>query len=277
MSQHKEKPFVIGAGLGRTGTKSLHEALNTLGYKTFHMFEILDARVDATPWFDWAKAMRRGDANANELTNQLLDHLISNGYNATTDYPACLLYLDLYEKFPNAKVILSIRSKGGESWRESVEETIGTLCGYGVKPPFSFIPFFRRFCNDLTPFLWERTGIVPMNTMVPGTFLKYADNMAQAYDKWVENVIKTIPAESLLVHKASDGFAPICKHIGIPETECPAKYPYVNDRAEAIRLSQFFYTVTLLFWPVVIAFLLGIGAFCFTRKRRSRDSKIKHE
>lgn len=32
---------VIGAGFGRTGTYSLKAALDTLGYKTHHMFEIV--------------------------------------------------------------------------------------------------------------------------------------------------------------------------------------------------------------------------------------------
>ncbi len=32
---------VIGAGMGRTGTDSLRTALNELGYKTYHMCELL--------------------------------------------------------------------------------------------------------------------------------------------------------------------------------------------------------------------------------------------
>ncbi len=32
---------VIGAGYGRTGTSSLREALNLLGYKTYHMQHVM--------------------------------------------------------------------------------------------------------------------------------------------------------------------------------------------------------------------------------------------
>lgn len=31
---------IIGAGWGRTGTSSLREALNTLGFKCYHMTEV---------------------------------------------------------------------------------------------------------------------------------------------------------------------------------------------------------------------------------------------
>jgi hypothetical protein len=39
---------VIGAGFGRTGTASLYAALNRLGYKTHHMFEVGTAVQEPT-------------------------------------------------------------------------------------------------------------------------------------------------------------------------------------------------------------------------------------
>ena len=52
-------PFVVGAGLGRTGTHSLRAALEKLGYsKTFHMKEILEGHTPPDKWFALAQNER---------------------------------------------------------------------------------------------------------------------------------------------------------------------------------------------------------------------------
>ena len=38
---------VIGSGYGRTGTDSLRVALNTLGFKTYHMKEIIENQLSS--------------------------------------------------------------------------------------------------------------------------------------------------------------------------------------------------------------------------------------
>jgi hypothetical protein len=39
----------------------------------------------------------------------LLDYMADQGYNATTDYPGCLFYEEYFRRYPDAKVILSVR------------------------------------------------------------------------------------------------------------------------------------------------------------------------
>ena len=127
MSSTKEKktPFVIGAGLGRTGTSSLHAALNQLGYNTMHIEDVMASR-NPHAWFQWADAKRKKDPKADELAKVVVKQIIDEGYSGTSDFPACLLYKELMEAIPDAKVILSVRSSG-EAWADSVLSTIGAV------------------------------------------------------------------------------------------------------------------------------------------------------
>jgi len=218
-------PFVIGAGLGRTGTTSLHAALTQLGYKTLHMKDVARG-PDVESWNEWARAKRSKDPKADELAQVLVKQIVDNGYTATTDYPACLLYKELMEAIPDAKVLLSIRSSG-EAWAKSVLETIG---GIGVmeynKDPENFHK--QKFLNSTYPYLWEESGVAPIGE-IDITKPLDKDALIKAHDEWTERVKATVPAEKLLVHKSADGFGPICELLGIPEKDCPKEYPHLND------------------------------------------------
>jgi hypothetical protein len=102
---------IIGAGLGRTATRSLQMALEELGYAPcHHMFEINDHPEQATPFLQAA----RGD----------LGPMIEfcGRYRAVVDWPAAAFWRPLSEAYPEAKVILSVRP--AEGWHASVLATI---------------------------------------------------------------------------------------------------------------------------------------------------------
>ncbi len=97
---------VIGAGLGRTGTLSLKAALEELGLgKCYHMTEVL-AHPESVPV--WDAAARGQPVDWDELFD---------GYRATVDWPGCSFYRELLDRYPDAKVILSVRDP--ERWYES--------------------------------------------------------------------------------------------------------------------------------------------------------------
>src|SRR5512139_4170200 len=102
---------VIGAGLGRTGTLSLKFALEHLGFdRCYHMGEVFANTDRNLPlWLDVVRGKPDWDA-------------IFEGYQATTDYPACTYWRELAAKYPDAKVILSTRDP--DSWFDSVSTTI---------------------------------------------------------------------------------------------------------------------------------------------------------
>lgn len=92
---NKEMIFVIG--LAKTGTKSITESLEVLGFKSIH----------------WAPLGRIGRGGLLEFNWQWW----LNKYDAFTDVPVTYFFTELDKKFPNAKFIQTLRDK--DSWLES--------------------------------------------------------------------------------------------------------------------------------------------------------------
>ena len=110
---------VIGAGFGRTGTASLKAALEILGYDpTHHMFEVMASKEQMALWHaigagsepDWDK--------------------VYDGFPAAVDFPTASYWRELTGHYPDAKVILTVRS--ADSWWKSASATIIPI---GRAPP----------------------------------------------------------------------------------------------------------------------------------------------
>lgn len=112
---------IIGAGLPRTGTQTLALALDKLGYRVIHSEgrdlkepgvhigsgELLSLIVKA------ARGVFRGSAGF-EAFEPVLSRISELGVNATLDVPWNFLVDELLRRFPEAKVILTVRD--AESW-----------------------------------------------------------------------------------------------------------------------------------------------------------------
>lgn len=88
---------IFGIGLPKSGTSSLHDALQILGYKSIH-FPIDDETV---------KQLRNGDYKLK----------IMDAYDAASDVPIPAIFPQLHAAFPGSKFILTYRSE--DSWLES--------------------------------------------------------------------------------------------------------------------------------------------------------------
>src|SRR5690606_41494048 len=107
---------LIGAGLPRTGTLTQKVALEMLGLAPcHHMVEVFADLSQAPRWRDAFE----GRMPAAEL---LADR------PAMVDWPGSYHYKELMQAFPDAKVLLSVRSP--ESWAKSMRATIWD-CLYG--------------------------------------------------------------------------------------------------------------------------------------------------
>lgn len=201
---------LIGAGLGRTGTKSLQDALQTLGFSPcYHMTEFLEHPDHAKGW------MAAAD-------NQPVDwkHFLRD-YQASVDFPGCAYYKEMMVAFPDAKVLLSVRDP--ERWYESCLETI---YGVGKKWPMSWIgPHMPRIGN-ITRFankaVWDG--------MFEGRFLDRGFAI-ERYKRHNEEVIRHVPADRLLVFDVKQGWEPLCKFLGVPVPQ-GVPFPRLNDAAE---------------------------------------------
>merc|ERR1711976_471919 len=96
-----DRPFILGVGLGRTGTSSLQIAFQDvlkLG-KCYHMREIIKpGHAGNKHKLQWAQAMSHPEkVDWTELFQE---------YAATLDFPACWCYKEILKHHRDAKVIL---------------------------------------------------------------------------------------------------------------------------------------------------------------------------
>jgi hypothetical protein len=111
---------VIGIGLPRTGTTSLQEALQILGFSPVHGgIELLRSVERADAFIDlYSKVLssewKTGDA---ALTNRLRE--LMRGYRSCTDNPLFALVEEVYAAYPDAKYVLTTRPGGAMEWNKS--------------------------------------------------------------------------------------------------------------------------------------------------------------
>lgn len=256
---------VIGAGLGRTGTNSLKMALDRLGFKTYHMDQVLSKPGHLQQW-----AAMVGDGVTDpspESVERLLDFVAAEGYNASVDGPINYLFEQQMERDPDARVVLSLRSSG-HVWAESALETI-TRGHYvsGLFPINMLMPGF----HELSLWIWR-------STFVPawlGIERPSVGEFAAGYDRWEAHVRATVPADKLLVHRSADGWKPLCDFIGLPVPDEP--YPRApNDRQFMKRI--FSVQEFVVHWWVLIGLclvfvLVGVVRCCFRCLCRTAKAK----
>jgi len=90
---------IIGAGFGRTGTLSLKQALERLGFgPCYHMLELGKTPEHVALWRD-AAAGRPVDWAA-----------LFRDYRSAVDWPSCNFWEAQLAAFPDARVLLSARN-----------------------------------------------------------------------------------------------------------------------------------------------------------------------
>ncbi|HVY87652.1 MAG TPA: sulfotransferase [Hyphomonadaceae bacterium] len=223
---------VIGAGFGRTGTMSLKIALEMLGYvKCHHMVEVLSSDSQAVMWRDI------GEGKQTDWDK------VFDGFAACVDFPACVVYKELADKYPDAKVILTIRST--ESWWTSASQTIFAI---GKAMPGWMKALLPRIRN-----IFAMHEALLDRRMFGG---KMRDESAAkaVYERHNADVQKVIPANRLLVYEVKQGWDPLCAFLGKPVPDKP--FPNVNDMEEfkaRIRMLR------IINWAVPVGLLIVLG------------------
>ena len=188
---------VIGTGFGRTGTDSMRIALNILGFgPTHHMLEIGKDLQRRKQWLD---AVNGAEPDWDSLFA---------GYSACVDWPSAFFWRTLVDQYPQAKVLLTLRS--AESWWCSFEATILKNILYGGDP--------NGFAERL------------VSQRVFNGRANNREHAIETYNRNTEEVIATVPANRLLVHNLGDGWEPLCDFLNVP---IPASdYPTGNTSQE---------------------------------------------
>ena len=188
---------IVGSGLGRTGTKSMQTALNTLGFgPCHHMVEVFAHPQSMQLWVDAAAGRPDWDA-------------IFDGYQSMVDYPGAAHWRALAAYYPDAKVLHTVRDP--DQWFESIQATI-----FADRPPVAATSdlqkaFFGSFMSAFGDKLHDRAFLTDY------------------FRRHTEEVKATIAPERLLIYEVGQGWAPLCAFLGVPVPETP--YPSENDRA----------------------------------------------
>jgi hypothetical protein len=193
---------LIGAGFGRTGTASLKIALEKLGLgRCYHMIEVFGNPAHAPLWHAAASDPRIA-----------WDGPLA-GYSATVDWPGCFFWRELADRYPDAKVLLSVREPG--SWHRSVMDTIYHPL---IDPPAVMPPGWSAMVRDL---ILDRTFDGRLDDR---------DHAIAVYQHHNEAVKQAIAPQRLLVYEASQGWEPLCRFLDKPLPAEP--FPRVNTTDE---------------------------------------------
>jgi hypothetical protein len=198
---------IIGAGFGRTGTVSLQQAFEHLGYPCYHMQEVMRA-YDRGHVEQWDAALGGNNVDWQQLFS---------GYEATVDFPACVFYRELMAAFPDALVVLSIRDP--QRWWASYSKLIGLVSKTRL---FNFVPMFRKFGAMNTHLI---------DYVFDGSLDK--DDCIARYIQHIEEVKATVPKERLLVYSVTEGWEPLCEFLGHPVPQIP--FPHANAGITELR------------------------------------------
>ena len=234
---------VIGSGVGRTGTSSLKKAIEILyGHPCYHMAEVFK-----TGSFNfWTRASNKEKISPEEYKKEL------RGYVGVTDNPASMMWEELLEVYPDAKVVLAERDP--ESWYASVKESIMNMS------PLSSYWGIRVIMNTVNR---------PMGRLICATWGKWSGNygliglkdyetnkqrMIDYYLKYNEDVKKRCPSDKLLLLNLKDGWAPLCAHLNRPIPDVP--FPHENDTKEMKKIIN---TMNIAGWVISIVLFPIVG------------------
>lgn len=250
---------LVCAGLGRTGTLSLTEALTVLGYKPYHYIDFSHSQ-------QWAEF-----ANGETDSSTVIDAIVNSGYDAVLENPTCEIYTDILAKYPDAKVVLTVRDTPEafeKSWKILMDTMVVTEHKFSLQFPsfFQWIPLFARL-KEVRKFMGTTHLQLPPGQLAHGWRQQPDGWLADQYEKHNAHVIANVPQDKLLVFNVKEGWEPLCKFL---ECEVPSDqdFPHskVNTKESLIELKQTFERAVYSWIPVVVALVATTAAVVGRRR-----------
>lgn len=258
---------VIGAGFGRTGTYSLKQALERLGFGPCeHMVNLFAHPERFALWDEAAQRKARGEPIDWER--------LFAGYRATVDWPGAYFWRELIEAYPDAKVILTVRDP--DRWYDSAASTI-----YRPRRAVRSSPLVRAalaVAGKLDPRAARGLRMTDA-TIWDGTFGGRFEDRAYALRVFAEHaaaVEATVPADRLLVYEVAEGWTPLCRFLGVPVPD-GEPFPHLND-AEAFerRLRQRLGVAFATMGVAIVATVTGAVGLRRWLRRERRIDRAEH-
>ena len=200
---------LIGAGLPRTGTSSLRQALrHLLDAPVYHMSEAF-AHPEHAP--TWVAAIKGHPP--------VWDDFLS-GYAAGVDTPFSTCWRDLAAAYPEAPVLLS-RRESAEAWYRSMDLTVLPRTRHMLAMDDDadpMVPLFRVMFDDVFTDPDDANGVVA------------------GYERRLAEVRAEIGPERLIEWQPADGWEPICRALAVSVPDLP--FPHENTTADFLARAQ---------------------------------------
>lgn len=215
----------------------------------------------------------------NTSADDVIRALSTAGVNATASMPACYLYKELFECYPNARVVLTVRGDGdGMAWAKSVKGSIGLLRPAVERVPWRWIPKIQLFKNILFPWIFAQRDVY-----WDENFELNETDLANMYNTWVAEVKAAVPEEKLLVFAPKDEWKPLCEFLSPLSEEIKANcdevlesgesYPHVNEKAQVSFIIRMLGAISTAF--EYGPFVLVVAVVWFTTKRSEKRKAKK--
>lgn len=200
---------LIGAGLPRTGTSSLREALRLLlDAPIYHMSEAF-AHPEHFP--TWVAAMHGRPP--------VWDDFLA-GYAAGVDAPFSSCWRELAAAYPDAPVLLSHRGSA-TIWYRSMESTV-----------LARTREIQAMDDDADPM------VAMFRSMFDDDFSDLDDpaDVMAGYERRMAQVRAEIGPERLVEWQPAEGWEPLCRALGVPVPDRP--FPHENTTAEFLARAE---------------------------------------
>jgi len=237
--------------------------------KPYHYVDFSHARH----WYE----VSTGDATVDSIIDRIAQ---DEGYTAVMDNPAADIYLDFFQKFPNAKVILTVRDtpqQFAKSWKVLYESVVQV-----TEREFSLnFPSFFQWIPDFWYLKRMRCMMGTTHLRLPAChLLKHWDQypegwIEEQYTRHNQHVLDHIPADQLLVFNVKEGWEPLCKFLDKPIPEHhPFPHVQINSAAGLLEMKQTLVMVVWLWIPVLTLIVVVIlWACCLRPKKRGKGSQ----
>ena len=244
---------VICAGMNKTGTKSISEALQQLGFTVFdavpqQLLDFLD---------HWVDVFQNG-------TQPDVKRVYQNA-DAVVDIPGNLFWEEILETFPDCKVILSERDEDSwiQSWVNQLEMIQAARVG---------IRAFIAYKLSQTARKLRYVGNSCFTALLGSTNPKSTCVFRKRYRMHNHRVKSIVPPEKLLVFNVKQGWKPLCDFLGC---EVPTSaFPHENIKGEILtkpvnmeRLRQQVISEVRkgFFWilSIIVVIVASIVAICY--------------
>lgn len=228
---HRTTPLeVLNLGAPRTGTLSMTEAYEILGYQNpYHYASIFANCRDSDMWLEALDAKYNNDATGTkkQFGRAEFDKLLGDSA-AVADVPCIMFWRELVEAYLEARVVLVHRDE--EKWLESIRVAV-----VGILNPVG--RYILRFTDPGRTGRILGLGLVWMTCWfrVEGSISveKAMKNAPQTYRDHYAAIRATVPRERLLEYRLGSGWKPLCQFLGKEVPDQP--FPHRNDAATLDR------------------------------------------